>query len=674
MDTILHRLSCLVIHKLCIPSNRVDLLFGSFVHWALNWEQYQASPKIVSMAKDIHGGGDGGGVSVQFLLLLRMCCVWELYETHASGIDDAYTFPYYIGVAMDIHIPGIRLGTHTSMHELYVNRKAPELVRIDDIDHDSSSRINANLIVRHWMSYMCRLGPDRAPSKKATTETPVPCGAARRASARKSEMNSLIDPWAKVGKSAVESEPGQDTQTLMETLVKGQPNPSVYRYVRKGFIKGLTQFPERNKVIVRITRMFLLGTYRHARIIAPPKVRYNVYINHTTHDLFREIAEYTTKNMYNILAEAIVAATYHNMALVSMVMCDADHIAYKREAMYNGDKLRDSRFSYKIPLVKPPKTKCTKPRPTNFRIFWVLYKVLEVKHKVPTKKVVEAIKGIGYRKLYTMFQKQPNRLRLYDFILRGIDMPASDLTVLRDMFSLNNNDIVKNLKRLVKTMTTVGFARLYLYVHYIKTRAMLSYVPIGHTKDITPHESASEPTMLVCGNCYTIRTQCLSDNVHKKSKSGVENDIVLDLASCSGCKSTDIYVVDMRRTFVYGPSMTEPTVSRMYCACTLCGIMTIYKYVVGQSEFCKVCYFKKIGKHLVIRKCMCGKILDDKMRYPTLNALNERGEVSIYGLCTDHAFVKKYVPDSCLQSIDFFRTVVKLHPVDADRKRRRTFK
>ena len=672
MDTILHRLSYLLTYLCHISSSRTDLLLGPIIEWIHRYKEYDPPEEAIAMATEITKTTDH---TIHFLIALRMCCIWCVYKDNVdlmglqnpSGQETKFsTFPYYIGVAMDIHIPSISYGPHVTLQTIYIKKAAPELVKINEIEHDSFSRVDTKTIETHWMTYF-----GHAEVQKTSNKTSGRAGKSqhrRKRSTTRIPNNTLIKTTH--GDGVHKSK--QNVKSLKEILIKGQPNQTVFRYVLKSFTRVLKISPEENVQVVSMTKMFFLGAYQHAKVIAPPAFRVKVYLKYKPEDFFDILVEskYISKQLYYIIAEFIVASSRHNQALMGMLHKSQDHMVYENETMYNVDTMRASHHPQLVSLVKPPKTTTGPKRPTMIRLFWELAnKGLEIKAKIPTKRVANAIKGIGLKKLYNTFRLQPRSVQIYKYILQQIDMPEDDIDILEALLC-HPNEKIKGMKKAIERMSSIGRDRLYLYVHYIKTRAMLGYVRIGHMKKI---QGDVDPRLLVCEDCFTIRTQCLTNRLQKKSKSGIEIDIFKSEPKCSGCKSTKIRSIDMLRNYVYGPSMSDVSSKRLYCACSRCGIITTYKYVIGQSEFCKECYSEDMASLLVIRKCLCGSILDDRQVHKTLNALNEYGQVSLYGLCSHHAYYSTLCQASDIQPIAFYKTMLNLTDgVNGDRKRKRT--
>lgn len=663
MDNILHRLRHLLIYKCKMESKSVGLLLGPLIHWTNNHKEYPVPAKAVAMAKKISRVG-----TIHYLVCLRMCCVWQVYLEFATRVPAEFTFPYYTGVVMDIHIPAIRLGKCTTLQEIYTKSAAPEMVPIDRIEHDSSSRIPRKKLERHWTTYACHVDPSVGDRK--TVGRAGKSNAKKKRGTPKININTLLPM---VTPSTDDFLGDQNPVSLTDMLKKSEPNPNVYRYVPKTLHEGLSKSPSKNPIIVRMVRMFFLGSYHHARVIAPPIFRIKLYHKMTTYDMLDKLenAKFISNQLYQILAEFVIAATRHNAALMEMLRDHHDHHLYETTTFYKSDTMRTKFHPSPYVFKRPNKVKAEVRRPSAVRLFWELVKHFDIKQKCQTKKIAIAIQGIGYKRLYAAFAKQPKRLQLYRVILEMIDFPPKDLKLLDDLFNESNDQISRHMKRVVmRELSPVGNARLYLYVHYIRTRNMLAYVPIGHKKDLKKDDI---PRMLVCTYCFTIRSQCLLDRLPKKAKSGVEIDIINDEARCSSCGMNKIESVDMRRTYVYGPSISDINKSMMHCACSRCGIMTVYKHVIGQSEFCSVCYKTVMANALSIRKCICGAILEEKKKHKSINAINARGQVSIYGLCPAHHYLQGCARPSDIQPLDFYKSIMRLDGTTHEgRKRKRT--
>jgi hypothetical protein len=628
-----------------LPSKTVDVLLGPLVDWAMWHDKIEVPREVREMARQMCEPG-----CFYHVIALRMCF---LYSLCGLEVDPAFTLPYYIGVAMDIHIPALRLGKALTLHQVYTQKVAPELVLIDGIEHDCFSQIEESVLERHWVSYSCHTEP--------TAKKNLGRGARSKKARKSIPRHTLI----REGRRKPVRHQRQDPNSLSEMLTKGLPNPSVFRYVPKTLEKGLVQAPDSNPVIVRMARMHLLGTYHHAMVIAPPAFRLKV-TEMTPEEMMQLIrsAKFNTKQLYSILSEFISSCTEHNQALWAVLQEDHVFDRYVNNAYRGGDSMRAHFYGAKRPIERPCKPPTEVRVPTSIRLFWEIAKHLQIKIKCILPRDIElACTGSTTRQLYGAFERQPNSLRIYRKILEDIAFPPEDLEILDTLFSKSNVAIMKSLKKILITISDVGRAKLKIYLHYIKSRSMLAIVPIGHSKRLPATDQ--KPCILVCFSCFTIRTQCLIEVPKKSTKSVIETDIIGDEPRCSTCHSTRIYAVDTRKNYVYGPSMSDDTQSRMYCTCARCGIATVYQHVIGQTELCRDCYYGTMASLLVVRKCICGAKIDEKTNAKAINALNENGKVGVYGLCQKHIHLSKSCRSSDIKEIGFYKTLIRL----CDRKR-----
>lgn len=588
--------------------------------------------------------------SFYYVIVLRMCFLYSLaYVCEESE----YTLPYYIGVAMDIHIPALRLGADVTMHQVYYEKLAPELILIDMIEHDCHSRIDEATLERHWIAYACHAEPN--------TKRNIGRAGKNKKKRKYIPRHTLIGNITRPKKHKT----SQDGNSLSEMLTKGLPNPSVFRYVPRTLEKGLIAAPHENVVIVRMTRMYLLGTYHHARVIAPPDFRIKI-MDMKPKDMMLLIrsAKFNTKQLYAILSEFISSSTKHNQTLWSVLKDEHVFDQYVENAKSTGDLMRSHFYYTPVKLKKPCKPPTETRVPTSIRLFWELSKHLVVKPKCIFPKDIQlACTGTTLENIYENFEKQPNSVRIHRCILVNIAFPEKDLAIIDELFDQSNVTIMKKLKRVLQLLSDVGRSKLKLYMHYIKSRAMLAIIPIGHRK-VLPATS-KKPFILICDSCFTIRTQCLMETPKKSTKSVIETDIVGDHPRCSTCHSKKILAVDTRKNYVYGTSMSDDSQSRMYCTCARCGIATVYSHVIGQTELCHDCYFGTMAKLIVVRKCICGTRIDEKNDAKAVNALNENGKVSIYGLCYKHVHLAESCASSDIPSIELYRTLIRL----CDKKR-----
>ena len=121
----------------------------------------------------------------------------------------------------------------------------------------------------------------------------------------------------------------------------------------------------------------------------------------------------------------------------------------------------------------------------------------------------------------------------------------------------------------------------------------------------------------------------------------------------------------MRFWYVYGIALNDNGKPSFYTMCHRCGVICNYKHILGQHEFCNKCMLTTssgidLSDVYVLKKCICGKALDDRKRYACLNAKNEDGAVSIYGLCSDHRFLKDAFSPSNIESVTKYRAILSL--------------
>ena len=183
---------------------------------------------------------------VHFLVTLRMCLLWHVYKTHTKSIPTKFTFPYYMGIVMDLHVPAFHLGPFTTLQEIYAKNMAPECIYLNQIEHDEHSRIDPSVLESHWVAYLCH-----APLSKCEGDCHANNFKPRKRSNVRGTQNSLIKAQQRARKPASR----QDHKSLNELLTKGQPNQTVVRYVQKAFIKGLVKSPETNPVVITMTKM-----------------------------------------------------------------------------------------------------------------------------------------------------------------------------------------------------------------------------------------------------------------------------------------------------------------------------------------------------------------------------------------------------------------------------------
>ena len=581
-----------------------------------------------------------------------MCNLWNIFETHTKNLSPVFSnFAYYMGIAMDLHIFGLK--ECKSLQDLYLKRLAPELLKIETLVHDSSSTLDESLLEQYWISDVS-YAEERKPNKKSTLKIRKP---------------NYKNPNTMLPINTVQKKPKfkhQRMQSLMEMLNKGKPNQSVVRYVLKSFITGLIDEPESNPVIIEMVRMFFLGSYQHCNTIAPPMFRQLLYsISNKSAFMFYDILKglkLTARQLYYILCEFIVANTNHNTPLVSMLEKTIYWKAYAENAMYYCDQeIRKKLYPCIIEQKKPKKYEVKIRQPSQYRLFRLLVSILDIKHKVPPKRLKIAIEGIGFRALYDAFQCQPDSIQLYWDILVQCKLPEDDLKKIATLFSDTPYMVMKRMKTVLESLSRIAYHRLALYVHYIFYKSSLIFIPVQCAR-----KTRKEPVwMLVCKNCFTIRSQCATEKLHKRSKPGIEVDFVINKPRCSGCKSDKLQKVDMRYWYVYGIALNDNGKPNLYTMCHRCGVICNYKHIIGQYEFCNKCMLTTssstdLADVFVLKTCICGKELDDRKRYSSLNALNKDGSVALYGLCSEHTHLKHAFNPSKPESIEKYKSILSL--------------
>lgn len=588
----------------------------------------------------------------KYCVALRMCHLWYIFEKHTTKISPTFKdFAYYIGIAMDIHVFGLK--DCCSLQELYLKKMAPELIKIESLVHDSHSTLEESLLEQYWVSDVS-YAEEKKSSKKMTTKVRKP---------NFKNPNTMLPMDVNKKKPKFKH---QRMQSLMEMINKGKPNQSVVRYVLKSFVTGLVDEPENNPVIIEMVRMFFLGSYQHCNTIAPPFFRLFIYsVPNKSAFIFYNLLKslkLTARQLYYILCEFIVANTNHNPPLVSMLEKTISWNAYSENATYYCDQdIRQKMYPCFVQRKKPKKYELKIRQPSQYRLFRLLVSILDIKYKVPPKRLKLAIDGIGFKDLYNAFHRQPDSIKLYWDILVQCGLPEDDLKKIANLFSDTPYMIMKRMKSVLESLSCVAYHRLALYVHYIFYKSSLIFLPIQAVR-----KTRKEPVwMLVCKNCFTIRSQCATEKLHKRSKPGIEVDFVINKPRCSGCKSDMLQQVDMRHWYVYGIALNDNGKPNLYTMCHRCGVICNYKHVIGQYEFCNRCMLtQSSGKDLadvfVLKRCICGKELDDRKRYHCINALNEDGALALYGLCSDHAYLRNTFNPSKPESIKKYRSILSI--------------
>ena len=660
VDLIIHRLRLLLTSTTgtSITPDVADLLFGPLLEWMSASDKVRQSiptyADAVPEALQIAGSPDAHHpdhpLHTRFVVALRPCVYWSLYTKHRHLFPPVALFGYYIGIAIDIHMPALGRDD-TTIHTIYnpEARTSPESVRIADIYHDEATNplIPNTLLEELWSEY---LNCNRVRSTQPAAKRP-----------RTSSYGASHD------------------NTTRQMLVKCMVKCLNTRYIPKSVRDGLRSTPP-NPVVVRTLKSAILGAYKHATTIASPYVRHLVYTALPS-DLKDIISAFAPKEAYSLIAEAVCAVTAHHNTLSHILANDDGFESYRHRAITTSDTLlrpyiidrikhdgslkvyswADVDYNpddipvlgYDVPVLSPPLQ----------RVFWELVSVLGIKQHIPCT-IHELATGKhpgGVSALYAAFRLQPHTLRIYNGILQKCGMSDADIKVIAKSFiNVDPYRVSKHVASGVAALSKHGRAILWLYVHYISTRASIACQPIATRRVVWPASTPGRrlPLVVVCNNCLSVCTHCEDHTItRKKAKTKgttVVIDVTRDMVVCGKCKSADIGAVDVRHFYVTGPTPHTPSKQVTVCACQMCGKLTPTDTIIGTVHLCVKC-FERATTLLVPRHCFCGEVLTPPIQ--SFVAQHENGTHATFGVCEKHVYVTTMFNPNHVVPIAAYRAV-----------------
>jgi hypothetical protein len=185
---------------------------------------------------------------------------------------------------------------------------------------------------------------------------------------------------------------------------------------------------------------------------------------------------------------------------------------------------------------------------------------------------------------------------------------------------------------------SVAMFKMYLTVLYQKSSLVIAPVTIVR-EPLACYNDQVLPYVIVCLNCYTIRSQI--HGVHRKrhANDGTITCINGFGSRCFGCKSTRVRLVDLRLYRVTGLSVNSTEEVKTVTMCQGCGKCTLYQYVIGGRELCGICY-RSAMETILPRRCICGVPFTTKNKVSkTFIALSKDRVSTLYALCDKHASV-----------------------------------
>lgn len=622
MSMVVHRLKHLFLEVSGLSSHAIDLLFGPLINWC--YGTIKLNEAAMNTAKEI-----GGKCIVKVSIAYRMCYLYEIMMATKDKVPKEANYPYIIGIVMDTHIPSLQADVE-SLVEIYNSELAPEMIKIDRVYNDEVPLLSETFLSQLWRDDEINIRSSvKPPSKQTVTVRKKK----RRKLYKDFVPNCLLDEYKPIKKQAESID-----VSLKSLFEKGMHGVTTTR--------GMTDlFSEcrKSELGYKLVRMFELGAYRHATFIAPPLMRIKPLEN-----------TYKPADITNILGECIYATTIHYVALYQGLYNNPSVHAYYQHII-NVVNLQLRPRLYESVITPVPKHVYQHTMADTMRVFHLLAKKIAIRSRI-NKALLKHI-DVPMDYLFCRLAEHPNRLRINGRVLQSIGMSDRDLKILSDLNTRADERISHVVTSVIRRLSAKGYALLHVCVHYLLHRSQLGVRPILAKRKFVSVKG-SNPYLHICKKCHTIRSQCRMVVVSEKSPKRLATDITSSkgVLVCTDCYSTDILSVDMRYNYVFGPTPSNMTRRCVFCMCHHCGVITERRYVIGDAEYCRVCYHELASKYTV-QKCLCGHTVDQKKEFSYLLAERD-GRVTMQGLCHRHIFLRRQCHPCDIQPISFYQTFI----------------
>ena len=666
VNLIIHRMTHLYQHLLHLHQSETELLLGPFVVWHFSsLHDKRVTATMLDTARAMLGGAplsqsqiDG----IAFSAALRVSKIWHVYLDHIDSAAKALQFGLYSGALMDLHA---QLIVHTKdnplirIHDVYRKGWAPEQLTVADIFCPDNGILTLDGAESVWAEHIddttrCGSGKPRQPPPRLRgvnrnhTLVKDPTQSRGRAPC----LNALFD--------------NAEFKSALPVWIKGLPAVSSIRYIsttlRKALFEEATSGPLHAMAV-----QFLLGAYSHARYIAPPSVRMQLYKTKTIAlDTPFEvtIGMMSPQEVYILISEFLVVAAERHAGLWRVLAKDPGWKRYVDQAMTHADGyLRKSMYAahYKVSVCGriPTKAVYFERKMTHSRVFSLLQAALKIKASIPSK-IINSLKRDELSRVYKCLRKQPEGIRVYESILLEAGMSPLSLQTLQGcLATIQTSHAKRSLSKCVGSWSQCDKNIFYMYVHFLTHRSKLRMVPVVANPPPKGHEHTTErlPILLVCTNCFTVRSPRRGSMAPKTSQEGTTLNTIDFGLTCTGCLSSNhIRCISLNRFKVWGLCVGGNENPTLITACRMCNVPTDSEYVVGDTELCTLC-FRRAQRSMVPVSCICGLRFTTKFPCATTFLATEARKIGLFALCTKHKHVKAHAVSPYLD-IGFYRALL----------------
>lgn len=621
MNMMVHRLKHLFLEVSGLSPHTIELLFGPLINWC--YGSVELNAVAMDMAKTI-----GKTNIVKVSIAYRMCYLYEVMNKTKDRVSVDAHYPYITGVVMDTHLPAINADVE-SLFDVYKHRLAPEMIGIDGVVHDESPLLSELMLSQLWRDdeINVRTTVKSEPKNQRT----IIRKKKRRKLYRDFVPHCLLD----------EHKPTKSISERIDASLKSLFEKGMHGVTTTRGMTDLFSECRRSGIGQQMVRMFELGAYRHSASIAPPLLRVSPLEN-----------TYKPADITVILGECIYANTLHYVALYRGLYNNPSVCEYYQHIIKVASHQLRARL-YDDVVVPIAKHVYQHNMIDTTRVFYLLVKKMAIRSRI-NRALLKHI-DIPMKTLFECLSVHPNRLRINGRVLQNMGMGLRDLALLSELNVRTDERMSHVVTSVVRRLSAKGYALLHVCIHYLLHRAQLGVRPIMAKREFVTVKG-SNPYLHICNHCYTIRSQCRMVVVSEKSPKRLATDITTSkgVLVCTDCYSTDICSVDMRYNYVFGPTPSNATRRCVFCMCHHCGVITEKRYVIGESEYCRVCYHE-VAQNYVVQKCMCGHTVDTKKGHGFLLAERD-GQVTMQGLCHRHLFLRHQCHPHDVQNIAFYKT------------------
>jgi hypothetical protein len=570
--------------------------------------------------------------SIAHMAMVRMLCIWSLYETYHTEFDPTAEIPYMMGIVMDTHIALITTPRLVDFHAIYKHKLLPEEYGL------VQETATVPFVWCEEMSPVARVY--RTTEVLWKEEITLAFGTQRCVAApnRPKSAASLI----------------RDTNILR----KGLPRPTSIRYIAAQIKRGLegcilpthTVAASQQPCILMALFCSLLGAYKHSRYIAHPARRLQIYQLSTTTELIgMTMGKLSSVQLYNILAEFNIAWATQHGSLSLLLRRIPYWIIHKQTVLWHCAQIarstatiattithrRPSMAAMRRALLQSAEQYNTK------NVIYHLYKTMAIRKRVP-KTITQLLKSHGYS-ISAMYKQAIQQIRFYGMdvaILRDMGMRPATIRLLHDTLATPTTD--KRVSKLVGTVIQqiqhkCDRAILYLYLHALRECSQFEVRALYR-----PRQGAGQAPVLICLTCLTVRTKCKGERSIKIRNGGVALDLDRGHVYCCACNSRELITLDAQQYMIQTPNSQHEQAPIRIVACSRCHTAMCREVATrhGVGTYCRAC-ITSIHKPVYDTTLVCGCIprvvhKKNKQRYHCIVAKTDTHTLRQYTVCARH--------------------------------------